>query len=250
MRWRRAAYAAAILLASAAAFPVSGEPSPPAAPPASPSDPVVVIDTGQHTYRIPYEYLSIRPPLGAVEPVNHWRRFSFAFWMPDGRPSQEAGHELGTLRPPEPGAPPPGPNSYIVIATNVTAWDGPDAVPRPGMELENYLGGGGGSDRYEYQSRFGMLEVMPKPGFDAPFDHFFGVRNFPELPIETSVLASCPRHDEWAVDHLCTGMVALQRLKVMFHIRLPAERMDQLMDAIGVAARLLVKWSNVDLHGK
>ena len=233
--------ARSLLLLLTVAHPALGQPAP---------NPLVTIDTGQHTYRIPYEYLSIRPPPGMVEPVNHWRRFSFAFWMPDGRPSQQAGHELGTLRPQEPGAPPPGPDSYVVIATNVTAWEGPDSVPRPGQQLENYLWGGGGSDRYEYQTRFGMLEVLPKPDFPAPFDMYLGVRNFPDLPIETSALVSCPRHDEWAVNHICDGMVALQRLEVTFHIRLPTERMDQLMDAVGVAAHLLAKWSNFDLHSK
>lgn len=186
-----------------------------------PANPIVVIDTGQYTYRIPYLYLSIRPPLTAVEPVNRWQLFSFAFWMPDGRASMVAGHEAGTPRPREPGRPPPGPNEYLVVATQVTPWR--QGSPRPGEQFENSLRSFG-THRYSFRERWGLIEVTPQPGTPASFDIYFGTRSFHDVPMDASLLISCAREDTplnnvRTVHRLCTGPVALRGLDVMFTVR-------------------------------
>ena len=68
-----------------------------------PSGPVVVIETGQRTWRVRYQYLSLRPLLEQVAPVNYWRQFSFVSRMPDGRAALVEGQVAGTPRPGEPG---------------------------------------------------------------------------------------------------------------------------------------------------
>ncbi len=206
---------------------------------------VITLDTGQRTWRIPYLYLSIRPPPGPVPPVVHVPGFSFAFWMPDGRPSILAGHESPSLRPSEPGRPPPGPEDYLVIGTNVRAWSDPGARPHPARQFDNLISDGSGN--YDYRERWGMVEIVRRPGLPANSDWFYGTRLLGLTRV--SVLMTCPRpgtpgNNERTINRLCTGAVALSRLDVVFHVRVPLERMDQVMDAMAVAARLLGDWAD------
>lgn len=233
---RRAVFTLALLLAPWPAFAQEQ------------ADRVITIDTGQRVWRIPYLYLSIRPPPGPLPPVVNLRRFSFAFWMPDGRPSVRAGHESPSLRPPEPGRPPPGPNDYLVIGTNVQAWSDPEAPPHPARQLDNALSDGSGN--YDYRERWGMIEIVRRPGLPSNFDRYYGARLLrePRL-VRVSVFVGCPRpgtpaNDERTVNRLCWGAVTLSGLDVVFDVRVPMERMDQLLDALAVAARLLASWAD------
>lgn len=205
----------------------------------APAEQVVVIDTGQRVWRVPYGYLSIRPPAEALQPVNHWRRFSFAFWMPDGRPTRTAGHDLGWLRPREPGRAPPGPDEFVAIATNVQAWEtGPDARPQPGQMLANVLGtfGTGGHD---YRERWGLLEATPKPGEPGLNDSYLAARRYREPPHDMGAFISCPRPGRLD-NNVCAGFVSLSGLEVLFHFRLPKDRMDRFLDTADIARRLLL----------
>jgi hypothetical protein len=208
----------------------------------------VAVDTGQRIWRIPYPYLSIRPPPGPLPAVVRVPGFSFAFWMPDGLTSTLAGHESPSLRPPEPGRPPPGPNDYLVIGTNVRAWSDPGAQPHPARQLDNLISDG--SANYEYRERWGLIEIVRRPGLPANFDFYYGTRLLREPGLmQASVLVRCarlgrPGNDEFTINRLCTGTVALNRLDVLFHVQLPMERMDQVMDAVAVAARLLDDWAD------
>lgn len=210
----------------------------------------VVIDTGQRVWRVPYGYLSIRPPAEAIQPVNHWRRFSFAFWMPDGRPTRTAGHDLGWLRPREPGRAPPGPDEFVVaIATNVQAWEtGPGARPQPGQMLANSLGTFG-TGRHDYRERWGMLEATPKPGEPGLNDSYLAARRYGEPPHDMGAFISCPRPGRLD-NNVCAGFVSLSGLEVLFHFRLPKDRMDRFLDAADVARRLLMGWATDDISNK
>ncbi|GAA0602018.1 hypothetical protein GCM10009416_44830 [Craurococcus roseus] len=214
----------------------------------APAEQVVVIDTGQRVWRVPYGYLSIRPPAEALQPVNHWRQFSFAFWMPDGRPTRTAGHDLGWLRPGEPGRAPPGPDEFVAIGTNVRAWDEPGAPPRPGQMFANSLAVFG-TGRHDYRERWGLLEATPKPGEPGLQDGYLAARRYGEPPHDMSAYVSCPRPGRLD-NNVCAGFVSLSGLEVLFHFRLPKDRMDRFLDAADAARRLLASWATDDISNK
>ncbi len=233
---RRTILTAAVAFLSAALLPRASQAQ------EVPPERVVVIDTGQRVWRVPYGYLSIRPPAEAIEAVNHWRRFSFAFWMPDGRPTRVAGHELAWLRPQEPGRAPPGPDEFIFIATDVQAWNEPHAQPQPGQMLANSLGWSG-TGGHDYRERWGMVEATPKPRVNGLWDKYFLSRfHRGERPGSASAFVQC-RRPAPTDNGICSGRASLSELDVAFHVRLPKDRMDRYADALGVARRLLLGWT-------
>lgn len=207
----------------------------------APAEQVVVIDTGQRVWRVPYGYLSIRPPAHAIQPMNHWRRFSFAFWMPDGRPTRVAGHELAWLRPHEPGRPPPGPDEFVFIATHVEAWDA-GGLPQPAQMFANALSIPG-TDRHDFRERWGMVEATPKPGEGELWDKYLLSRfHRGDPPGATEAYARCSRPHP-TDNGICSGQASLLELKVAFHVRLPKDRMDRFVDALDIARQLLLGWA-------
>lgn len=228
------------LLAAAAALPLAVLPRAGRAQ-GAPAERTVVIDTGQRTWRVPYGYLSIRPPAGALEPVNRWSRFSFAFWMPDGRPPGTAGQELAWLRPQEPGRPPPGPDEFVFIANLVEPFDTPLQPPRPAQMLANALSIPG-TDRHDYRERWGMVEATPKPGEGELSDKYLLSRFHRDPAGATEAYARCSRPHP-TDNGICSGRASLAGLDVSFHVQLPKDRMDRFADALDVARRLLLGWA-------
>lgn len=206
----------------------------------SPS-PMVVIDTGQRTYRVPYAYLNFRPPQDRLNQVNKWANFSFAFWMPDGRPVKGGdAASLVLVRPSEPGQPPPGPNEYIVWFTRVTPWSDPDAGRQPSEQLANYLSGG--ANNYKFSEQNGMLAIEPKFGSASNFDLFFGIQRV-RSDIGITMLLLCSKSGPFVVQALCAGSGSSRNLSVTYQIVLPKDRIDQGLQAHEVGSVLLQTWA-------
>lgn len=212
------------------------------APAGSPEGETVRIDTGHGVFRVPYAYLNIRPPPGALQPTNYWKQFGFAFWMPDGRPVAQEAMSLPTLRPQEAGQPQPGPDEYVVIAVNVTSLADPDAQPPAEVQFKNFLSGMG-SEMFDYQERFGLIEATPKPGRQEVTNNYFGAKLFTNPLTEARVNFRCWRNPgPWIVNHICDGIVTFSSPEVSFHLRIPEDRMDDLLEVVRRIASLLVVW--------
>ncbi len=53
---------------------------------------------------------------------------------------------------------------------------------------------------------------------------------------------SCPRPGRLD-NNICDGFVSLSGLEVLFHFRLPKDRMERFLDAAHTATRLLLGWA-------
>ena len=206
-------------------------------------DPVVVIDTGQRVWRVPYRYLAIRPPLQALEPVNRWGRFSVAFWMPDGRPALGAGLGAGTPRPHEPGRPPPGAEEYLFLAIHITPWA--QAGPLPGMVLENVLHTG--SENYDFGGEWGMIKITPRAGQAGNSTSYFGTLRLSPPAYEASWLIHCPiegtpGNNEFTVHRLCSGIASIRGLEIRMNIQIPVDQLRDFPRALRTLSDLLAPW--------
>ena len=235
-RWLTGPVVAASVWVGAGSGPVSAQTETP------PTSNAVVIDTGQRTYRIPYEYLDLRPPQDQIGQVNRWPTFSFAFWMPDGRPVHGLDATSTVLvRPREPGRPPPGLDEYIVKVLLVTAWSAPNARPRPSEQLANSLGIGTGF--YDFSEKYGMLAIEPKVGTPENYNAFFGVQRPPQARSWATFLLGCPRDTQRMTQPLCSGDGASRDLEVQYSLVIPYDRIEQALKANSTGLSLLMQWS-------
>jgi hypothetical protein len=201
----------------------------------------VRIDTGHGIFIVPYMYLSGRPSTNETHPTYRVPRFSVAFWMPDGRPKLADAALLGTLRPEEPGRPPPKSSEYVVIAAQITSTadkNAPPAAPELWQNILTYQG----TDAFDYRERHGLIELAPKPSKPAVFNLYIGAKDFADIGVKATVLFRCQREDVPPPTNICDGTVTISRPAVTFHFELPQDRMDQVMDAIRRTATFLQSW--------
>ncbi|MBD0273486.1 MAG: hypothetical protein ICV73_16355, partial [Acetobacteraceae bacterium] len=128
-------------------------------------------------------------------------------------------------------------------------WEtGPGAHPPPRQMLANShaVFGTRGPD---YRERWGLLEATPEPGGPGPRDSYLAARRYSDPPHETSAFMSCPRLGQYD-NNVCAGFVSLSGLEVLFHFRLPKDRMDRFLDAADTARRLLASWATDDIRNK
>jgi hypothetical protein len=83
-------------------------------PASGPRAPSRLIETGGDVFRVPLAYLIGRFPSEHPDEVRHLKEFQFAFWMPDGLPTERDAGSLIGYRPKDSQHPSPGLNEYIV----------------------------------------------------------------------------------------------------------------------------------------
>ncbi len=131
----------------------------------------------------------------------------------------------------------------MAIATNVQAWDSsPGAPPQPDQMLANALGVFG-TGKHDYRERWGMIEATPNSGEPGLRDRYFATRPYRDPPHRMSAFLDCPRPGRLD-NNVCDGFVSLSGLEVLFHFRLPKDRMDRFLETADVARRLLLGWAS------
>ncbi len=108
-----------------------------------------------------------------------------------------------------------------------------------------------GTDRHDYRERWGLLEATPKPGAGGPLRNKYFLSRFhsADPPGWSSAFVSC--HRPGPLDNgICSGGASLSGLGVVFHVRLPKDRMDRFADALDVARRLLLGWAGESARSK
>lgn len=83
-------------------------------PAGEPRAPSRLIETGSEVVRVPLAYLIGRFPSAHPNEVQHHKEFQFAFWMPDGLPTERDAGSLIGYRPKDTHHPSPSSNEYIV----------------------------------------------------------------------------------------------------------------------------------------
>lgn len=114
---------------------------------------------GAHNFEIPYGYLVGRPPPEVMNCVPKQESISFAFWMPDLRPTKNDAWSQPNYRLQEEGRSKPGTHEYVVqiLATNYIPEG--STRPTPAEGFHNLI-----SPSQKTDERYGLMHALP----DAP----------------------------------------------------------------------------------
>ena len=136
---------------------------------------IFVIENGGITFKAPTTYIIGRRARGDSREIHHLAEFQFAYWMPDGAPTERDAGSLVGYRPKESRRPNPGPNEYVVrvvLAESIKSGKETEYVRAgggrytPPLEMfentdgsHNFLTSG---EHFEREQIFGLIAFIPK----------------------------------------------------------------------------------------
>lgn len=237
---------ASVLLAACPGASLAGEPELPCRAPDIEQERRTVIDRdrlvdvqlGDKKFRVPYAYFSPRPFASHLNCDPKIQPLSFAFWMPDLRPTQRDMWYVPSYRPREEGRPEPQAGEYIVevpvVKLSSTGEKG-GAVP-PSLQLRNRLGL---YDRdFRLKQEGDLIHVLPMSN-SVPFEIWFNLEREGD-----AIYIRCSRAEESkSPNPNCQASVLLRDLGISADVIFLREVVPDWSRIVDGLRTLLKRWS-------
>jgi hypothetical protein len=209
---------------------------------------VLVIETGGSIFRLPMPYAIGRRLKYEPTEILHLAQFQFAFWMPDGRPTERDAGSLIGYRPKESKHPNPGPDEYIVRVvpaevvlikdSEYVAAGGGRYTPPQGM-FRNNNGTNGfltNETNFKIEQVSGLIAYVPKD------------KNFPRTiyrtpeDAETQAFIQCDMPGQERKSLFCLANVFYPDQGLAFRLQFPSEKIEDWKSVAELALKLSESW--------
>jgi len=199
-------------------------------------NPIVAISIADRIFHLPDIYISPRPPLETLKPINYSKRFGIAFWMPDGSPVNDDPAWKPDFRPHKAGEI-PSTDHFIVQINSITSASDIDAYPDPSIQLKNILNTG--TDYWRVTAlddRTKLIETKEKN--PKQFHYYYGDTEGGDRYLIRWL------HNEQDINPGCGGFLRIYKYNLDTHIMIPKDQQRN-MNTISAKVRMLLSgWAD------
>jgi hypothetical protein len=189
---------------------------------------------GEHTFRVPINYLSPRPASSAPGGAIAQNFMRLAFQMPSGLSvprdvatsldlREHKNVDLGSE------------HRFVVVVADVRAISDVNAPPSPETQLRNVIGLG--SELFDYDRSFGALHIVPDKAGPDIRQYYYGSADF-----SLNYFIHCDKDLTAKPNPLCNGDIRYESVGLIGHLIFTTEEISQIKNIAITSEKLLRSW--------